>query len=122
MPSICSFPFDLFDLDLVYFQATTLYCLVTEYACGGELLAFIKQQENSRLTESHARKFARQLVSALQFLHERGVVHRYIALITISVDTVYVNGTVNVPHILYLLYIILYNSVLFTLPLCPLKQ
>ena len=57
-------------------QATTLYCLVLEYAAGGELLAYIKSQKDSRLGENAARPFIRQLISALHYLHERGVVHR----------------------------------------------
>ena len=58
------------------FQATTLYCLVLEYAAGGELLTYIKQQDKSRLSENDARPFVRQLVSALHYLHEKNVVHR----------------------------------------------
>jgi len=57
-------------------QATTLYCLVTEYANGGELLAYIKSQKEGRLAEDVARPFVRQLVSALHYIHERGIVHR----------------------------------------------
>jgi serine/threonine protein kinase len=60
----------------IFLQATTLYCLVTEYASGGELLAHIKSQDGSRLTETAARPFVRQLVSALNYLHGRNVVHR----------------------------------------------
>lgn len=57
-------------------KATTLYCLVLEYASGGDLLAFIKSQKEGRLLESSARCFFRQLISAMHFLHERGVAHR----------------------------------------------
>jgi serine/threonine protein kinase len=60
----------------VYLQATTLYCLVTEYCPGGELKTHIKSQENQRLGEKEARVFMRQLISAIHYLHERGVVHR----------------------------------------------
>jgi len=61
-------------------QATTLYCLVTEYASGGELLAYIKSQKDCRLGESASRPFIRQLLSAIFYLHERGIVHRYFCL------------------------------------------
>lgn len=61
---------------LFWFQATTLYCLVTEYAGGGELLAFIKMHPHTRLLEDKARPYVRQLVSAVHYLHERGVAHR----------------------------------------------
>jgi len=57
-------------------KATTLYCLVMEYAKGGELLTFIKNQKDGRLDEAVARPFVRQLVSALHYIHERGIVHR----------------------------------------------
>jgi len=62
---------------LMMVQATTLYCLVTEYASGGELLAYIKSQKDCRLGESASRPFIRQLLSAIFYLHERGIVHRY---------------------------------------------
>ena len=62
---------------MMLMQATTLYCLVTEYASGGELLAYIKSQKDCRLGESASRPFIRQLLSAIFYLHERGIVHRY---------------------------------------------
>jgi len=62
---------------MLLLQATTLYCLVTEYASGGELLAYIKSQKDCRLGESASRPFIRQLLSAIFYLHERGIVHRY---------------------------------------------
>ena len=62
---------------MMMMQATTLYCLVTEYASGGELLAYIKSQKDCRLGESASRPFIRQLLSAIFYLHERGIVHRY---------------------------------------------
>ena len=61
---------------LFFLQATTLYCLVLEYASGGDLLAFIKSQKEGRLIEGKARCFFRQLISAMHFLHERSVAHR----------------------------------------------
>ena len=63
---------------MMMMQATTLYCLVTEYASGGELLAYIKSQKDCRLGESASRPFIRQLMSAIFYLHERGIVHRYV--------------------------------------------
>ena len=49
-----------------------------EYCVGGDLWDYIKSQEGSRLAETTARPFVRQLVSALHYLHERGVVHRWV--------------------------------------------
>ena len=57
-------------------QATTLYCLVLEYAPGGDLSSYLKQQEKGRLSEADARTFVRQLVSALHCLHDKNIVHR----------------------------------------------
>jgi len=70
------FPIIIIILCLWSVQATTLYCLVTEYASGGELLAYIKSQKDCRLGESASRPFIRQLLSAIFYLHERGIVHR----------------------------------------------
>jgi len=48
--------------------------LVMEYASGGEL--FAKVLRRGRLTESAARRYFQQLVSALHFCHQNGVAHR----------------------------------------------
>lgn len=58
------------------FQAATLYCVCMEYAAGGELFSFIKIHPESRLPEDRARPFVRQILSAVHYLHERGVAHR----------------------------------------------
>ncbi|XP_063691162.1 MAP/microtubule affinity-regulating kinase 3-like isoform X3 [Bolinopsis microptera] len=58
-------------------QSHTLYCLVMELAEGGELLTFVKNNnEHKRLEEAKARPFVRQLISALYYLHSKGIVHR----------------------------------------------
>ena len=77
--SLCEYFDDVLTIKcwcIVWLQATTLYCLVTEYAKGGELLAYIKSQKDGRLDDDIARPFVRQLVSALRYIHERGIVHR----------------------------------------------
>jgi serine/threonine protein kinase len=48
--------------------------LVLEHAAGGELLDLIVSK--GRLTENEARVFARQVVSALDYCHGLGIVHR----------------------------------------------
>jgi serine/threonine protein kinase len=48
--------------------------LVFEYVSGGELFNYIVS--NGRLTETIARKFLRQIVSALEYCHFNLVVHR----------------------------------------------
>ncbi|KAK6178638.1 hypothetical protein SNE40_011168 [Patella caerulea] len=57
-------------------KATTLYCLVTEYAVGRDILTFLKSHKEHRLSEEKARPFTRQIISAVHYLHERGVCHR----------------------------------------------
>lgn len=54
----------------------SLYCLVTEYVAGGELLCHLRAQRDCRFSESQARPFVRQMVSALHHLHGLGIVHR----------------------------------------------
>ncbi|KAJ3677216.1 hypothetical protein LUZ60_002940 [Juncus effusus] len=46
---------------------------VMEYVRGGELFAKV---EHGRLSENHARHYFRQLISAVDFCHSRGVSHR----------------------------------------------
>lgn len=50
------------------------YYLVEEFVSGGQMLDYIIA--HSRLREKVARKFARQLTSALRYLHANNVVHR----------------------------------------------
>ncbi|XP_059632432.1 CBL-interacting serine/threonine-protein kinase 4 [Cornus florida] len=52
---------------------TKIY-LVMELAQGGEL--FVQLARRGRLTESAARRYFRQLVSALRFCHQNGITHR----------------------------------------------
>ncbi|KAF0301269.1 Serine/threonine-protein kinase KIPK1 [Amphibalanus amphitrite] len=53
-----------------------LYCLVMEYAPGGDLCSLVKAQRERRFPEGRARPFCRQLVSALTYMHGRGIIHR----------------------------------------------
>ncbi|XP_025109831.1 uncharacterized protein LOC112573563 isoform X3 [Pomacea canaliculata] len=67
-------------------KATTLHCLVLEYASGGDLQTYIRMHREGRLGEDKARPFVRQLVSALHYLHERGVAHRDLKMENIMLD------------------------------------
>lgn len=46
-----------------------------EYAENGSLLDIIRR--DSYIDETRARKWFRQLVEAVEYCHDRGVVHRY---------------------------------------------
>mmetsp|Transcript_42358 Transcript_42358/g.68695 ORF Transcript_42358/g.68695 Transcript_42358/m.68695 type:complete len:853 (-) Transcript_42358:480-3038(-) len=48
--------------------------VVMEYYGGGDLFNFIREVQ--RATENRACKMFRQLISAIEYLHERGIVHR----------------------------------------------
>lgn len=48
--------------------------LVTEYAVGGEI--FDHLVKNGRMSEPEARRIFRQIVHAVRYLHQHGVVHR----------------------------------------------
>ncbi|KAI9142762.1 kinase-like domain-containing protein [Paraphysoderma sedebokerense] len=50
------------------------YYLFFEYVDGGQMLDYIVT--NGRLRERHARRFVRQLVSALEYIHSNSIVHR----------------------------------------------
>ncbi|KAJ3308698.1 hypothetical protein HDV04_000954, partial [Boothiomyces sp. JEL0838] len=52
--------------------------IIMEYAPGGELLDYVVSKKY--LQETEARKLFRQLVSAMDYIHESGVVHRDLKL------------------------------------------
>lgn len=48
--------------------------LVTEFCAGGEI--FDQLVANGRMTENVARKYFDQIINAVEFLHDNGIVHR----------------------------------------------
>jgi len=62
----------LLQLVIMSWQAHTY--LVLELLRGGELLERIRRKD--RFTESEASQIMRNLISAVNFMHSRGVVHR----------------------------------------------
>ncbi|XP_028850554.1 NUAK family SNF1-like kinase 2 isoform X2 [Denticeps clupeoides] len=58
--------------------------MVMEFASGGELYDYVQQREE--LSETEARHFFRQIVSAVHYCHRNGVVHRDLKLENILLD------------------------------------
>lgn len=54
------------------------YYLVLEYCAGGDLLERIYAKK--RLDELETRKYIRQIISAVDYMHKAGVIHRFAAL------------------------------------------
>lgn len=52
------------------------YYLITELAAGGDLMDYICYRK--KLGEVEVRKFIRQTVSAVHYLHQGGILHRYL--------------------------------------------
>ncbi|XP_064595723.1 hormonally up-regulated neu tumor-associated kinase-like [Liolophura sinensis] len=65
------------------------YYMVLELAAGGEFVKYLS--ERKRLSEVETRKFMRQLVSAVDHIHQSGIVHR-----DIKVDNLLLDGQMNV--------------------------
>ncbi|KAJ7074741.1 Pkinase-domain-containing protein [Mycena amicta] len=65
------------------------YYMVFEYVNGGQLLDFIIA--HGRLRESIARKFARQIASALDYCHRNNVVHR-----DLKIENILISHTGNI--------------------------
>ena len=59
-------------------------CIVMEYICAGDLLSYIKKR--SKLTEPVAKFIFRQIILALQYIHNHNIVHRDIKLDNILID------------------------------------
>ena len=51
------------------------YYLVTELCRGGDLMDYISQRR--RLPEQEVKRYIRQIVSAVDYLHRLGILHRY---------------------------------------------
>ena len=50
--------------------------IVTKFMPAGDLLNYLQKQPVQPLTEVHAKKIIRQVLEALEDLHERRIVHR----------------------------------------------
>jgi serine/threonine protein kinase len=58
------------------FKAKDTCCLVMEYVDGGDLLTFVRERAEGKLVEEDARWYFEQIVSVVDYLHQRRIVHR----------------------------------------------
>lgn len=65
--------------------------LVIELLSGGELFDYLVSRQ--RLAEREARTFARQIISAVEFCHGRGIIHRDLKLENLLLDS---NGDIKI--------------------------
>lgn len=73
------------------FENSSKIVIVMEYAGRGDLYDYISERQ--RLSEQDARHFFRQIVSAVQYCHQNGVVHRDLKLENILLDA---NGNIKI--------------------------
>ena len=59
-----------------YFQDQGILCILFEYCDKGDLEAYLKNQNGFRLTETRIKKFIIEILSAVDYLHERDIIHR----------------------------------------------
>ena len=59
-------------------------CIVMEYICAGDLVSYIKKR--SKLTETVSKFIFKQIILALQYIHNHNIVHRDIKLDNILID------------------------------------
>lgn len=72
-------------------------CLVMSYVPGVELFQWVA--ENRRLGERETAVILRQVLLALVYLHERGIVHRDLKLENILVETSHAGGNSTYPRV-----------------------
>ncbi|XP_006888048.1 PREDICTED: NUAK family SNF1-like kinase 2 [Elephantulus edwardii] len=73
------------------FENSSKIVIVMEYASRGDLYDYISERQ--RLSERDARHFFRQIVSAVSYCHQNGVVHRDLKLENILLDA---NGNIKI--------------------------
>ncbi|KAJ7385718.1 hypothetical protein OS493_013749 [Desmophyllum pertusum] len=68
-------------------RAQVRYYLITEFAAGGDLMDYICYRR--KLGEVEVRKFIRQTVSAVHYLHQGGILHRDLKVENLLLDDDY---------------------------------
>lgn len=66
-------------LEEVYESKSEIY-LVQEYCTGGELFDRLDEQPDYHFTEPECVRLVKQILSALQYIHSKGIVHRDLKL------------------------------------------
>lgn len=59
-----------------YFADESRFFFILEYADTGDLYGFMFKQPNRRFSEERAAEYIRQIITAIQYLHSKGVIHR----------------------------------------------
>ncbi|XP_063096300.1 NUAK family SNF1-like kinase 2 isoform X2 [Cavia porcellus] len=92
------------------FENSSKIVIVMEYASRGDLYDYISERQ--RLSEREARHFFRQIVSAVHYCHQNGIVHRDLKLENILLDA---NGNIKVDSwsLGVLLYILVHGTMPF---------
>lgn len=81
-----------FLIDFHYaFQTEKTLCFVLEYCPGGELFNLL--QKKHRFSEDNTRFYAAQIVLALEFLHQKGIIYRDLKPENVLID---VNGYIKI--------------------------
>ena len=68
------------------FEDHKFFFIVLEYMEGGDLFDYLDRRDFV-ITEARAKEIARQLVSAVEYLHSYGIVHRDLKLENIMMET-----------------------------------
>ena len=69
------------------FEDDDSYYLVTPYMSGGDLFRYITKQPDQPLPEQQVKRIIKQVLTGLQSLHRRNIVHRDIKIDNILMES-----------------------------------